>query len=287
MTPRDLISDARKAVEKKDWDSVDNLYEKAIHILEKRKNHSRETKEAFFSANAEYLCIKPYLPDRESFEDFRNRILDAIRYLNECYKLNGKESDTCFSDMYSLMNQFIKLYGCYFAETDHHIMMGCPIQLNSDNFGSLGLSIGAFFDKAICSICELDILDEKCDHVVNQMYGNKKCILKLSNYQIAHVAFVDRPKNNKSKITEIYYPKEVFLEKQNLDVSKFRLEDKLNVRCTRCREEKIDPTIITPELFFEMQGLSISFNEKPKIMRKTEKMEKGQLYFGSILHFGY
>lgn len=91
MTPRDLILEARNAVKKEDGYTVDTSYEKAIQILEKRKNHSIETKEAFFSAKAEFLCIKPYLPERESFEDFRNRILDAIRYLNACYKLMEKK----------------------------------------------------------------------------------------------------------------------------------------------------------------------------------------------------
>ena len=287
MTPRELILEARNAVKKEDWNTVDKSYQKAIQILEKRKNHSMETKEAFFSAKAEFFCIKPYLPERESFEDFRNRVLDAIRFLNECYKLGGKESDTCFPDIYSLMNQFIKLYGCYFGETYYHIMMGCPIQLNDDDFGSTGLSIGAFYDKAICSICKLDILDEKCHHVINDTYDGKKCIAEFSNYQIAHVSFLDRPKNNKSRVSEIYYPKEFFLEKQKLDISQFRLEDKLDVRCTRCLEENIDPIIITPEMFFEMQGLSISFDKEPKIIRATKDMKEGQLYFGSTMHFGY
>lgn len=287
MTPRELILNARKAVESKNWDEVDQLYAKAIHILEKRKNYSIDSKEAFFSAKAEYLSIKPYLPDRESFEEFRNRILDAIRYLNECYHLNGKESDSCFSDMYDMMYKFIKLYGCRFPETDHHVIMSCPIQLNSDKFGSLGTSIGAFYEKALCSICKLDILDEKCNHIINQIYDDKQCVPIFVNYQPVHIALVDRPKDSRSRIKDIFYPKEMFLEKAQIDSSKVNLEDKLNIRCTRCREENIDPVLITPELFFEMQGLNISFGKKPIIKSKTEKMEKGKLYFSSSLSLDY
>lgn len=287
MTPRDLILNARKAVESKNWDEVDQLYPQAIHILEKRKQHSQDSKEAFLSAKAEYLSVKPYLSNRESFDEFRNRILDAIRYLNECYNLNGKESDDCFSDMYALMNQFIKLYGCRFPETDYHVVMSCPIQLNSDKFGSLGTSIGAFYEKALCSICKLDILDEKCTHSINQIYEGKQCVPIFENYQITHMALVDRPKDSTSRIKDIFYPKEMFLEKAHIDSSKINLADKLNIQCTRCREENIDPVLITPELFFEMQGLSISFDKEPKIKSKTTKMEKGQVYFSSSLSLDY
>lgn len=287
MTPRDLILNARKSVESQDWDNAEKQYAKAIRILEKRKNLSKDSQAAFFSAKAEYLSNIPYLSDRESFEDFRNRILDAIRHLNVCYTLNGIESDNCFSNMYAMMYKFIKIYGCYFGETKHHVMMSCPIQLNSDKFGSLGTSIGAYYEKALCSICKLDILDEKCLHIINQIYDGEQCVPIYQNYQPVHIALVERPKDSTSRITDIFYPKDMFLKKASLDPSKINLEEKLNIHCTRCREENIDPVLITPELFFEMQGLSISFDKEPKIKSKTTKMEKGKVYFASSFSLDY
>lgn len=286
-TPRDLILNARKAVESKNWDGADKLYSKAIHILEKRKDRSLDSKAAFFSAKAEHLLNIPYFPEKESFEEFRNRILDVIRYLNACYNLNGVESDNCFSNMYDIMSKFIKTHGCCFAETEHHVIMSCPIQLNSDQFGSLGTSIGAYYEKALCSICKLDILDEKCIHVINKIYEDKQCVPIYQNYQIAHMALVDRPKDSSSRIASIFYPKEMFLEKAKIDSSKVNSEENLNIQCTRCREENIDPVLITPELFFEMQGLSISFDKEPKIKLQTKEMEKGKVYFSSSMSMDY
>ena len=286
-TPRDLILSARKSLELKNWNNADKLYSKAIHILEKRVKHSIDSKAVLFSTKAEHLSNIPYLSDRESFEDFKNRILDSIRYLNACYNLNNVESDNCFSNMYDIMFKFIKIHGCKFAETEHHIMMSCPIQLNSDTFGSMGTSIGAYYEKALCSVCKLDILDEKCIHIINQIYGGIQCILILKNYQIAHMALVDRPKDSTSRIGSIFYPKEIFIEKTQIDPSEVNLEDKLNIQCTRCREENIDPVLITPDLFFEMQGLSISFDKEPNIKRQTTKMKKGGVYFSSSISLDY
>lgn len=213
MTPRDLILNARKAVVNKNWDEVDQFYLTAIRVLEKRKHLSPDSKEAFFSTRAEYFSIKPYLPDRETFDEFRNRVLDSIRCLNECYRLNEKNSDEYFSNMRAIMHQFIKLYGCRAPESEHHVVMSCPIQLNSDGFGCLGTSMGAFYDKALCSICKRDLLDKNCSHVINQIYDDKPCVPIFENYQIAHIALVDRPKDATSRITDIFYPKDMFLKK--------------------------------------------------------------------------
>ena len=210
-----------------------------------------------------------------------------MRYLNECYKLNGKESDSCFSNMYAIMTKFIQFYGCNFPETEHHVIMSCPIQLNSDKFGSMGTSIGAYYDKAVCSICNMGILDERCTHIINQIYDEKLCYTIFENYQIAHMALVDRPKDSTSRIQSIIYPKEMFLNKTNVDISEINLDEKLDVKCTRCREENIDPVLITPELFFEMQGLNISFDKEPKIISKTKKLQKGQVYFSSYMSLDY
>ena len=86
---------------------IRKIYKKAIHILKKTKNKSSELKCTFYSVNAEYLNHKPYLKNEETFEEFRLRIFDSIRYMNKCYKMNTVESDKCFSNMYATIQQFI------------------------------------------------------------------------------------------------------------------------------------------------------------------------------------
>lgn len=285
-TPRDLILQARKAITQEEWVKADRLYRKAISILGKRKNKSPESKCAFFSANAEYLNQKPYLKDKETFEEFRSRIFDSIRYMNECYKMNTSESDECFSNMYGTIQQFIKLYGCRFPETEHHVIMACPIQLNSDGRGKFGFSVGAYYDRIICSICKLDMLDEHCPHLINEIYDQKKCIPLFENYKIAHFALVNRPKNPRGQIDQLIIPKEEFLRDASIDSSKVDLKN-LNIKCTRCREENIEPTIIEADKFFEMQGLSISFNKQPRLLARKNKYEKGGHYFGFTYDWNY
>ena len=284
MIPRDLILDARKAAQEKNWDKADEFYTQAIISLEKRRRSSLEANEAYLSAKAECLSRWPYIQSKESFHQFRQRIFDAIRYLYECYNLKGKESNNCFNSIRFLIRQYIKIYGCSICETKHHVVMSCPIQLNSDSFGSLGTSIGAFYNKAVCSICGLDLLDEKCIHIRGKIYNNKECIPVIKDYQIAHIALVDRPKDPAARITDVFYPREMFLEKSNIDLSKIDLDQKINIHCTRCRDENIEPELITPELFFKIQGLSIHFNREPKIKSKLKNMKKGEVYFCSTLY---
>ncbi|MCY4490036.1 MAG: hypothetical protein OXC46_01060 [Thaumarchaeota archaeon] len=283
MSPFDLILDARKAATIGNWDESDQLYLMAISILEERKDLSADSKENFLSVQAEYFSNRPYLPDIETFDEFRCRVLLTIRYINECYKLNGKNSDLYFTKMYEIMRNFIKSYGCHIPESEHHIIMSCPIQLDSDKFGSLGVNAGAYYDKAICSICKLDLLDKNCSHVINRVYDDKQCVPIFENDRIAHFA-LDRPKDPKSRITDIFYPKDMIIEKAQMDKSKVNLE-KLNVNCTRCRQERIDPVSITPELFFEMQGLNISFDKEQKT--ETKELKKGVVYFKSLFSSNY
>ena len=115
------------------------------------------------------------------------------------------------------------------------------------------------------------MLDENCPHLINEFYGKMKCIPIFKNYKITHFAFVDRPKNPRGQINQLIIPKDEFLEDAKIDSSKVDLRN-LNIKCTRCREENIEPTIIGAEKFFEMQGLSISFNKRIKHFIKKRQV---------------
>lgn len=282
MTPDELVLNARAVAKLGKWDEADRLYKCAIRILAKKQNHSPDLKESYLSKKAEYLCNKPYFPDRESLDEFKKRNFDAIRYLNECIKISKENVDHYRGLMNKLVQRIIKQCGCTLFETDHHVIMSCPIQLRDDKFGSMGASVGLTYEKILCSICGLDILDENCTHDINQIYDGKKCSLTYKNLQIKDISLVDRPKDPLCRIIDIFYPKELFLQKQGLDNLNIDLKQKFDVRCTRCRDENIDSSSITPNILFQIHGLNISL-DKPKKISAPKDLKKGEFKFGCIV----
>lgn len=285
MTPGDLILNARKAAESKNWNGADRLYKRAIRTLGKKKNESPSSKESYLSTKAEHLCQRPYCPDQESSDKFRNRICDAIRCLNECAKINKMRSKHYLDTMHELVQYVIGSCGCSWPETKHHVAVSCPIQLRSGKHGSMGCSVGATYKQALCSICGLDVLDEKCVHVANKIYGGKRCSTVYVGLSLKDISLVNRPKDPRCRITDIYYPKEEFLEDSGLGASKSNLKRKLGVQCTRCRDENIDSSSITPEIFLKIHGFNMSM-DGPRLSSAMKGLEKGARGFSCIVSVG-
>ncbi len=282
MTPDDLILSARKAIKSGKWDEAGRLYKRVIRTLAKKQNCSPDLRESYLLVKAEYFYNRPYLPDRESLDEFKGRMFLAIRYLNECSKISRENTNHYIDIMNELVQLIIKQYGCVWFETEHHVAVSCPIQLKSDGLGSMGCSVGVTYKKMVCSICGLDILNEKCTHIENQIYDDERCSVIREGLQIKDISLVHRPKDPLCRPTSISYPKEIFLKKCGLDASRVDLEHKLMVKCTRCRDENIDSALITPELFFKIHGLNMSM-DKP-LIHSTKKLEKGAVYFESIVY---
>ena len=283
MTPDDLVLNAREAAKLEKWDVADGLYRRAIGILEKVQNQSPDLKESYLSKKAEYLCNKPYLPDHESLDEFKKRRLDAIRYLNECSEINKKNSEHYRNFMHKLVQQIIKQYGCTLFETEHHVAINCPIRLNLDKSGLTGTSISATYKKILCSICGLSILDKKCMHDINEIYSGERCGPVYKDLQINDISLVHRPKDPLCRITEIFCPKEELLQDCGMDASKIDLKQKLKMQCTLCRDENINSSSITPEIFFKIHGLNISM-DKPREISAPKYMKKGGRYLSSIVY---
>lgn len=285
MTLGDLILSAREAAKLKKWNKSERLYKRVIRSLAKKKNNSLVSKQLYLSTKAEYLCQKPYCPDRESLDEYKCRIFNAIRHLNECVKINNENSKHCLDSMHELVQHIIKLYGCGLLETKDHVALSCPIKLRSDHLGSMGGSIGVTYKKMLCSVCDLDMLDEKCTHSINQVYDGKRCSPIYEGLQIKDVSLVNRPKDPLCQVTDVYYPKQIFLQKAGLDASKSALKQKLGIQCTHCRDENIDSSSITPEIFFRIHGLNITTG-KSELGSAMKDFEKDKVYFNCIVATG-
>ncbi len=283
MTPDDLILNAREAAKSRKWDEADRLYKRAIRILATKQSRSPDLRESYLSTKAEHLCNKPYLPDRESLDDLKKRWFDAIRCLNECSKISKKNSDHYVSIMNELVQRIIKQYGCTLFETEHHVVESCPIRLSSGKSGRMGTSIGVTYKKILCSICGLNMLDENCTHVRNRVYDGKRCSPVYVGLQRKDVSVVRRPKDPLCLVTDVFCPKEEFLQDCGIDASKIDLRQKLKMQCTHCRDENIDLSSITPEIFLKIHGLNISM-DKPRVISTPKYMKKGGRYFSSIVY---
>src|SRR5579864_1795297 len=156
MTPLEILHQARQATQDQQWDKSETLYKELIVILETGANESDENRMNLWTTKAEYLQSKPWIHEEETLEQFRNRILDSIRYIYKCTKLNEEYKKTFTPFLNQTIKQLILTIGCIVSENDTHVIEMCPILIRQNEFGRMGTSIGAYYEKAVCSICELD-----------------------------------------------------------------------------------------------------------------------------------
>lgn len=260
--PFTLISRAREFAERKKFNVAEEFYKKSIALLEKDLDDSDKSKMELWSTNAELLNLQAgYKKPEETWESARDRAIDSLRYLYKCSKLNEEYSKKFSPSIIQVIKQIILTYGCIFPGEGDKVIVTCPIYLK--HHGSLlnmPTSIAFTYEKAECSICKLDLLDENCPHEVGEKYDGVVCGGNYSGMKMDHLAIVDKPKDPNAIPTSHVYAKEDFYKNFDKEESKRALELGLPINCHACHDTKHDPVEISVEKFFDMQGLDIEIN---------------------------
>ena len=237
--PYFIIEEARRLVHEKKIIQAEKKYEDVLSILEKRLDQSNKSKAELWSTKAEYLIFRAkFLHKEEPIEVSRQRLHNALRYLYKCSKINAKYSDQVSGNLRNILNNAILSCGCIVPENNNYVTITCPIKLRNIGFG---LSAGILYKRAMCSICDLDMLDEKCNHVPGDTYDGKTCILIPDEPEIDHVSITDSPKDPRCLLTSIGTPKKEFYENFTKEQIKYKIENNLPIVCSSCREECLDP----------------------------------------------
>lgn len=285
LIPPEILQQARQATQEQQWDKSEKIYKELITILETNMNDSDDCKMELWSTKAEYLQAKPWIFKEETLEQFRHRILDSIRYIYKCTKLNEEYKKIFTPFLNQTIKQLILTTGCIVPENDTHVIMTCPIQLRQTKFGRMGSSIAGFYKKALCSICGLDMLDEKCIHEPSKPYDGKICKIEPQDFQFLHLLGTSMPKDPRCVAQMICHPKSDYYEHFDKEIIQKKIKQNAPMGCTFCKEINYDPSEITAEKFFEMQGVSIEFDKKfefPKFdMKPNGYYISYPIWFGS------
>jgi len=260
--PYYIIAKARSLIKEKKLKKAEDEYKKAISILEKRLDGSDKSKAELWTTKSEYLnfrCSFSYTD--EPFEDSRRRRHDAIRYLYKASQINEKYSEKVAPNIRKLVNETINVWGCIIPESDTTVTFSCPIKIRNMGAGKFGFSVGMFYKRALCSICNLDMLDEQCSHVPRNTYEGKVCTLIPDGLELDHVAMTTRPKDPRCLILSLSDSKKEFYEHFSEEQIKEKEENALPLICSLCKEVGIDPSEISVEKYFEMQGLDLEPTE--------------------------
>jgi hypothetical protein len=258
---QNYLKRAREALKNNETIRAENLYSKVIAKIE-RKTHNVEfqTRQLWtvklWVTKAELLFFRSTRPlEADTFEESRKKRLDCLRYLYKCSKMNND----LFSKYYPILQKYAKdtilKFGCILPESNNHVDVSCPIYLRQTPIGNLGTSYAIKYDKAKCSICGRDMLDDACDHVPGESYDGKECHMNVEDFEALHVILTKRPKDPQAGITRISYPKKDMYDKLPPDELKRKIKYNLPLVCFLCRDKQIDPTEITPDGFFSMQDL--------------------------------
>ena len=261
--PVQLIQRACEFAERKKINVAVEFYEKAIIILEKNLNDSDKSRMELWSTKSELLNLQAgFKKSDETWESARNRAIDSLRYLYQCSKLNEEYSQKFSSSIKQVIKQIISHYGCIFLEDGDDVIVTCSIYLK--HHGSLldkPTRIAFTYEKAECSICHLDLLDEECFHEVGETYDGEFCSGIYAGMKIDHLAIVNKPKDPMAIPTSRTYSKESFYKNFDKDELKLAKDLKLPLNCHACRDTNHDPVEISLEKFFSMQGLNLEFDK--------------------------
>ncbi len=237
----------------------EELYKKAIDTLEYCLDNTVESKKQLWTTKAEYLVFRAkYTTKDETLEDSYHRSLDAMRWVYKCMQLDHAYKEFFAPKFTIMMKQHIMVFGCIIPENETHFLVSCPVWLKTTELGKRGMSIGGHYAKAICSLCKLNMLDEKCIHQVGKEYNGKVCQMIKTDFKLLHLALVDSPKDPENTISQMDYPKKELYSKLSDEQKNKVKENTLPLYCNSCKEGKLDPSKITPEKFFEMQKLPIN-----------------------------
>jgi hypothetical protein len=253
-----IIAEARSLVKQQCVSDAESKYLSAISELEKNKDSVNGSRE-LWTTRAEYLWFRSqFLTNSESLEKSRQRKLESIQLLWKSAGLRGKFERELRAKAKDLVKMTILAVGCIIREDESHVHIECPIRIRNMGAGQFGFSIACFFEKATCSICGRDVVkDVECAHIPGEQYDGKQCHIKPENLHIDHVALTTNPKDPKTGFTALSIPKNEFYS--NFSEEQIRRKSKfgLPLVCSLCMKEEIDPTEISVEKFFQMQGLKL------------------------------
>lgn len=259
MNVFEIISRARRSAGKGEVFEAERDYLQAIGLLEKEANEkpSPRTKAELWSTKAEYLNFRAgFCTENETIDDARNRMNESIRLTLRTSKLSTEYEKHFAPKLKSMVANAILVFGCILPEDDTQVYIECPIRLKNMNAGNFGFSIGAFSEKAECSICGRDILtDPSCTHIVGQNYDGKECEVTFSGFQLDHISLTDHPLDPRCKITMLAIPKKEFYERLPPEQIELKERNKLPLVCHLCKEERIEPSEIDAETYFGIQHI--------------------------------
>jgi hypothetical protein len=161
---------------------------------------------------------KPVLLHHDSYQDPVGRIV-AAEYVNTSGSLIKKDSRIAdvldpkqsFINKVGLIDGLLKdeilddpdYQGLGFVSTIVNITDPEAIQKISDN-RYLTVSIGASTDKAVCSICKADWVDDgPCEHRPGEMYDEKKAFIIAGNLMYEELSFVNSPADPFARVIEV------------------------------------------------------------------------------------
>lgn len=257
--PYFLLQKAREFAERKKINVAEEFYQKTISLLETKNDGSDKSKMELWSTKSEFLSFRAgYKTKDEKWEDLRDRAIDSLRYLYKCSRINDEYSKKFAPSIKQTIKQIILTYGCIFPENENSVLVSCPIYLkHHSTLLEKPTSIAFTYDKANCSICNLDLLDENCLHEVGEKYDGVLCEGNYEGMNLLHLAIVDKPKDPMAIPQSRSFPKELFYK--HFDKEQLKKAKQLGVplNCHACRDTNYDPDEISLNKFFTMQGLDI------------------------------
>jgi hypothetical protein len=252
-----LIKKARFFAKSNNVAKAEKFYLQAIGDL-KPSAYNDQRKAELWTTEAEYLIFKAkFLTDNETVEDSRKRTADALRLLHKTSKLNIQFKTNVNNEIRQIIDNSILAIGCILPENENQVHVSCPIRIRNTGVGKIGFSSGMFFEQAICSICERDVLDPECSHIVGEKYDGKECYTTGKGLTIDHVSMTENPKDPNCKIEDVWFPKKDFYEGLPKEEIEKKEKEKLPFVCNICRIQKVKPTEIDVVTFFKMQHLEL------------------------------
>ena len=261
---------ARNYAKKEMYEPAEGEYLRLIERLRSKFDITNDNSVLeLITTEVEYLVFKAkYLSVKNESEKSRMSYLDAIRLLFTAATIQNDA--TLHQKLEELKLNYISVFGCIIPESATHITISCPIKISTMGAGKMGLSVGMFVNRAVCSICEKDFLE--CNHKAGFVYDGKVCSIVAKDITGDHISLVHNPKDPNARITSLSIPKKDVHEDliANNVITKDEFDTKtkkdFGLICNLCREEKRNPASLSFKQFMEMQGLSLTnldFFEEP------------------------
>lgn len=130
-----LLKSAREELNNHNITNAESLYKKAINIISKKISSVDFRQKQLLTmklwlTKAELLYFRSTNPiGEETFEDFRNKRLDSLRYLYKCSKVNEYYYSIYHPRLMENIVDTISRFGCILPEINRNVVVTCPIYL--------------------------------------------------------------------------------------------------------------------------------------------------------------